>query len=231
MKPTIELARTTTPDGQELVLSQHDRDYYICLSRYTLMTSREQESELQLAHLGCHGLRRRKHARVLIGGLGMGYTLRATLDLLPGQAKVTVAELMPEVVVWNRDFLGGLTAFPLQDSRVVVQNNDVREVIQRSNGLFDAILLDIDNGPNSMTMAKNAELYQPAGLHATMRALKKDGCLAIWSVKGDVAFERVLKREKLPYRLIRVQAAKSARSRSRYIWLIAEQKQGLPHGL
>jgi spermidine synthase len=228
LKPTIELARTTTPDGQELVLSQHDRDYYICLSGYTLMTSREQESELQLAHLGCHGLPGRKHPHVLIGGLGMGYTLRATLDLLPDQAKVTVAELMPEVIVWNRDFLGGLTNHPLQDPRVVVKNDDVREVIHRSNGRFDAILLDVDNGPNSMTMAENAELYQPAGLHAITQALKKNGCLAIWSVKGDVAFERVLKREKLPYRLIRVQAAKMSKSLSRYIWLIAEHKQGLP---
>ena len=230
MKPTIELARTTTPDGQELVLSQHDRDFYICLSKYTLMTSREQESELQLAHLGCHGLAGRKHPHVLIGGLGMGYTLRTTLDLLLDQAKVTVAELMSEVIVWNRDFLGGLTHHPLQDSRVVLKNDDVRDVIRRSNGRFDAILLDVDNGPSAMTMAENAELYQPAGLHMLMRALTKDGCLAIWSSNGDAAFERLLKRERLPYQLIRVQASKSAKSRSRYIWLIAEHKQGLPHG-
>ena len=230
MKPTIELARTTTPDGQELVLSQHDRDYYICLAKYTLMTSREQESELQLAHLGCHDMQRRKKPHVLIGGLGMGYTLRKTLDLLPKTARVTVAELMHEVIVWNQKFLGGLTGHPLQDPRVVVKNDDVRNVIRQARGRFDAILLDVDNGPSAMTMAKNAELYSPAGLHMIMYALKKDGCLAIWSVKGDAAFERLLKREKLPYRLIRVQAASVSRSLSRYIWLIAQDRRSLPKG-
>lgn len=228
MKPTIELARTTTPDGQELVLSQHDRDYYICLSKYTLMTSREQESELQLARLGCHGIPGRKKPHVLIGGLGMGYTLRAALDLLPDQARVTVAELMSEVIAWNQEFLGGLTDHPLQDPRVVVKHDDVRQVIYRSRDRFDAILLDVDNGPSAMTMPENAELYQPEGLHALMGALKKNGCVAIWSVKGDAGFERRLKREKLPYRLIRVQAAKISKSLSRYIWLIAENKQALP---
>jgi spermidine synthase len=228
LKPTIELARTTTPDGQELVLSQHDRDFYICLSKYTLMTSREQESELQLAHLGCHGIPGRKKPHVLIGGLGMGYTLRATLDLLPDQAKVTVAELMPEVIEWNQEFLGGLTDHPLQDPRVVVKHDDVRKIIYRAKDRFDAILLDIDNGPNAMTLPENAELYQPEGLHAMMQALKTNGCVAIWSVKGDVKFEKCFKREKLPYRLIRVQAAKISKSLSRYIWLIAEDKQGLP---
>ncbi len=228
MKPTIELARTTTPDGQELVLSQHDRDYYICLSKYTLMTSREQESERQLAHLGCHNIPGRKRPHVLIGGLGMGYTLRTTLDLLPDQARVTVAELMPEVITWNRDFLGDLTDHPMQDPRVVIKNRDVCEVIRQAKDRFDAILLDVDNGPSAMTMARNAELYQPEGLHSIMQALTQNGCLAIWSVKGDAAFERSLKREKLPYRLIRVQAAKISKSLSRYVWLIAENTQVLP---
>jgi len=228
LKPTIELARTITPDGQELVLSQHDRNYYICLSKYTLMTSREQESEIKLAHLGCHNIPGRKNPHVLIGGLGMGYTLRATLDLLPERAKVTVAELIPEVVAWNKDFLGSLTHHPMQDPRVLVKNDDVRQVIYHSKDRFDAILLDVDNGPSAMTMIENAELYQPEGLYAIMQSLRKNGCLAIWSVKGDVAFERLLKREKLPYRLIRVQAAKISKSLSRYIWLIAEDKQGLP---
>ena len=228
MKPTIRLASTTTPDGQELVLSKHDRDYYISLSKYTLMTSREQESELELARLGCRGLSGRPHPQVLIGGLGMGFTLRQTLVLLPEKAKVTVAELIPEVVVWNRDYLGELTQHPLRDPRVVVKNGDVRAVIRVAKGIYDAILLDVDNGPTAMTMAENAELYQPAGLQAMMQALKKDGCLAIWSSSGDARFEKVLRREKLPYRLTRVQAAKSAKSRSRYIWLIARHRQWLP---
>ena len=146
MKPTIRLASTTTPDGQELVLSKHDRDYYISLSKYTLMTSREQESELELARLGCRRLSGRPHPQVLIGGLGMGFTLRQTLSLLPAKAKVTVAELIPEVVVWNRDFLGELTQHPLRDQRVVVKNDDVRAVIRVAKDIYDAILLDVDNG-------------------------------------------------------------------------------------
>lgn len=228
MKPTIKLARSTTPDGQELVLSEHDGDYYISLFKYTLMTSREQESELELARLGCQTINGRRHPRVLIGGLGMGYTLRQTLNLLPEKAKITVAELIPEVVVWNRDFLGDLTDHPLRDRRVIVKNSDVRDVIHASKSRFDAILLDTDNGPSAMTMAENAELYQPPGLQAIMRALKSDGCLAIWSANGDTQFEKTLKREKLSYRLARVPASKSAKSRSRYIWLISQHRQWLP---
>ncbi len=225
MKPTIQLAQTTTPDGQELVLCQHDRDFYITLNKYTLMTSRERMSELELARLGCHDLQRRRRPHVLIGGLGMGYTLRQTLDMLPEKARVTVGELMTEVVEWNRDFLGELTQHPLNDPRVTVKPGDVRALIFASKDRFDAILLDIDNGPSAMTMAENAELYQSAGLQAIMRALKQDGCLAIWSVKGDVQFEKTLKKERLSYRLIRVKAAKMAKSHSRYIWVIARHDQ------
>ena len=230
MKPTLELARTLTPDGQELVLCQHDRDFYITLNKYTLMTSRESMSELELARLGCHDLKRRRRPHVLIGGLGMGYTLRRTLELLPEKGKVTVGELMPEVVEWNREFLGELTQHPLKDPRVKVKPGDVRDLIFASKDRFDAILLDTDNGPSAMTMAENAELYQPVGLQAMMGALKQDGCVAIWSVNGDAQFEKTLKKEGLSYRLIRVQAAKSAKSRSRYIWVIARQKQWLPQG-
>lgn len=228
MKPTIQLATSTTPSGQPMVLSQHDRDFYITIDQYTLMTSREQESELELARLGCGNLSGRRKPQVLIGGLGMGFTLRQTLDLLPEKAKVTVAELVPDVVAWNRTFLGQLTGHSLQDPRVVVKNTDVRQVIHGAKDKYDAILLDTDNGPSAMTVAENAELYQPVGLRAIMRALKEDGCLAIWSVSGDVSFAKMLRREKLAYRQVRVQASKSARSRSRTIWLIARDRQSLP---
>ena len=227
MKPTLQLAATTTPDGKKLVLSRHDRDFYLSIDQYPLMNSREQESELELARLGCQGLQGRPNPHVLIGGLGMGFTLRQTLELLPEKAKVTVAELVPEVIVWNRDLLGDLTRHAWQDPRVVVKSCDVCDIIQSANGLFDAILLDVDHGPSSMTNAQNARLYQPAGLHAMTRALKKEGCLANWSVQGDVQFEKRLKREKLFFRVVRVPAFKSSKTRSRCIWLIAGRKQGI----
>ena len=186
LKPTIVLARATTPEGHTLTLSQHDRDFYISLNQRQLMTSREYESELALARLGCHGLQGRSNPQVLIGGLGMGFTLRQTLELLPGKAKVTVAELIPEVVAWNQEFLSELTRHALEDPRVTVNCCDVRDIIYRSRGLFDVILLDVDNGPSSMTQSDNAELYEPIGLHSMMGALKEHGCLAIWSVNGTL---------------------------------------------
>jgi len=228
LKPTIPLAASTTPNGQPMVLSRHDRDFYITIDHYTLMTSREQESELELARLGCRCLEGRRKPHVLIGGLGMGFTLRQTLDLLPEKARVTVAELVSEVVVWNRDFLGDLTGHPLRDPRVSIKNRDVCDIIDASTDRFDAVLLDTDNGPSAMTVAENARLYQASGLHGIMRALKQDGCLAIWSVNGDAPFAKMLRREKLSYRVVRVQASRSAKSCSRYIWLIAQHKQSLP---
>ena len=228
LKPTIELARATTPNGQPMVLSQHDRDYYITIDQYTLMTSREQESELELARLGCTNLQNEPRPHVLIGGLGMGFTLRETLDLLPPSGKVIVAELMPEVIAWNREHLGVLTDQPLQDSRVTVRNVNVCDLIAASKDRFDAILLDVDNGPSAMTVAENARLYQATGLHWIMRALRGGGCLAIWSVNGDTQFEKRLRRERLSYRLVRVSASRSAKSKSRYIWLITAQPRWLP---
>ncbi len=228
MKPTMQLAKTSTPDGQTMVLSQHDRDFYISVNQSQLMTSREHESELELARLGCHGLQGRRNPQVLIGGLGMGFTLRQALELLPEKARVTVAELIPELITWNQDFLGDLTDHPLQDARVKVKACDVRDIIRSSESLFDAILLDVDNGPSAMTHARNEALYQPVGLHAMMRALKEDGCLAIWSVNEDARFERVLKREMLCFRLVRVPASRSAKSRSRCIWLITQSQQPGP---
>ncbi|MFC1569146.1 hypothetical protein ACFL4L_02820 [bacterium] len=228
MKPNIQLAKTITPDGQNLVLSQHDHDFTISLNQHPLMSSREHESELELARLGCYHVRKRRHPQVLIGGLGMGFTLRQTLDLLPEKATVTVAELIPEVLTWNRNFLGDLTKHPLQDPRVAVKICDVRDILYGSQNHFDVILLDVDNGPRAMTHSDNVELYQPVGLHLMMQALKQDGCLAIWSVTGDAQFERVLKREKFSFNLIRVPASKSAKSNNRCIWLIAQDERWLP---
>ncbi|HNY79782.1 MAG: hypothetical protein RBS72_15255 [Sedimentisphaerales bacterium] len=230
MKPCTELASTTTPDGKRMVLSRHDRDFFISVDGRQLMTSREHESELELARLGCEKIRKRPRPVVLIGGLGMGYTLRQTLDLLPPGARVVVAELMPDVVRWNQELLGELAGHPLRDGRVTVESCDVAQVIRRSESAFDAILLDVDNGPGAMTYAGNDGLYGPMGIGAAMRALRPGGCLAIWSVDVDPRFEGRLRREGLKVRHFRVRAYAQAKNRSRCVWAVAQDARALPEG-
>ncbi len=211
-----------------MALIRHDRDYFITVDGRQLMTSRESESELELARLGCERIRHRRDAAVLIGGLGMGYTLRRTLDLLGAGGQVMVAELMPEVVRWNRDFLGELTGRPLEDRRVTVRTRDVGQILHNSEGAFDAILLDVDNGPGAMTYAGNEGLYGRSGIDAAMRALRKGGCLAIWSVDAEARFEGRVRRQGLKVRRFQVRAYQGARNRSRCIWTIATEAKALP---
>jgi spermidine synthase len=191
MKPFERLAVTQTPDGSWLELCRHDGDFVIRADGYDLMTSRIHGSEAAMMSLACP--RPRARACVLIGGLGMGYTLRATLDLLPGDASVVVAELVPEVVEWNRGPLGPLANHPLNDPRITVALGDVANIIRDSEGRFDAILLDVDNGPSAFTQRGNSRLYSRAGLAAAHRALRHDGALAVWSVEEDAQFERNLR--------------------------------------
>jgi spermidine synthase len=130
---------------------------------------------------------------VLIGGLGMGFTLRATLDLLPPDATVVVAELVPEVVEWNHGPLGPLAGRPLEDKRVRIETRDVAITLRSSPGRFDAVLLDVDNGPAALTASDNAWLYDDQGIAAALDALKRDGVLAVWSAREDRKFERRLR--------------------------------------
>ena len=211
-----------------MILCRHDRDFSIALDGQEIMTSREYESELELARLGCDRIRAKPRAKVLIGGLGLGFTLRQTLDLLGPQAKVIVAELLPELVRWNREHLGHLTDHPLRDARVVVKPRDVRQVICESAGTFYAILLDVDNGPNAMTHGDNAQLYSPAGIRQAIGALRPEGCLAIWSVTVDPHFEKTLRQQGLHARHYRVRAAKTSKSCSRCVWVAARQRTALP---
>jgi len=217
-----------TPDGKKMVLCRHDHDFSIALDGHEIMTSREVESELELARLGCDRIKARPRATVLIGGLGLGFTLRETLDLLSPQAKVVVAELLPELVKWNREFLGHLTGHPLRDARVVVKSRDVLQVIRESRQTFDAVLLDVDNGPNAMTHGENAQLYSPAGIRQAADALRLGGCLAIWSVTVDPHFEKCLRQQGLQARHYRVRAYKNSKSRSRCVWVAARQRSALP---
>ncbi len=228
MKPTIAIASTMTPDGKKMVLCHHDLDFSIALDGQEVMTSRECESEKELARLGCDRIKEKRRAKVLIGGLGLGYTLRETLDLLGPQARVVVAELLPELVKWNRDLLGHLTDHPLRDERVVVKSRDVRHVIRDSPAAFDAIMLDVDNGPNAMTYGGNAQLYDPKGLHLAMRALRPEGCLAIWAVGVDAHFKKTVRGAGLYTCYFRVRAHKNSKSLSRCVWVVARRRELLP---
>jgi spermidine synthase len=185
--PWRELGRTRVGD-RDLVLARRGDEFALRLGGAELMNSRQHASEDMLAKLGCAGLSKVSHARVLIGGLGMGFTTRAALDVLPDDAHVTVVELVPSVVAWNREHLGDLAGRPLDDPRVTVIERDVARVIAEKPEAWNAILLDVDNGPDAFTAPANAALYGIKGLIACRKALVRGGALAVWSVENDNAF-------------------------------------------
>jgi spermidine synthase len=193
VKPWELLGQTTTPDGSDMALTRRDREYVILVGGRSLMSSRMHGSEEALATLACRRLRTVADPCVLVGGLGLGFTLRATLDLLPPQATVVVAELVPAVVEWNRGPLGPLAGHPLADKRVTIDIGDVGATLRASRNRFDAVLLDVDNGPAALTATNNAGLYDDRGLAAARAALKVGGVLAIWSAGEHRKFEQRLR--------------------------------------
>jgi spermidine synthase len=230
MKPTLKLATTHTPDGGEMVLYQHDHDFLIKINGLDLMNSRQHESEQELARLGCAHLADRKAPCILIGGLGLGYTLRQALDLLGPAAKVVVSELLPAVVDWNRTYLAELNRQALADQRTELITGDIFELLSRARGRFDAILLDVDNGPSPMTDAGNQRLYSPVGIQACRRALRQAGCLAVWSTEPSPAFEQLLRDCGFYVRRYRVKAYPGSRSKGLFIWVAAQDEMLLPTG-
>jgi spermidine synthase len=191
MKPMEVLGQARTPDGSDMVLARQDREFIILVNGRPLMSSRMHGSEQALAEFACRTVP--ADGAVLVGGLGMGFTLRATLDLLPATATVVVAELVPAVVAWNRGLLGPLAGHPLDDPRVRVDGRDVADSIRTGLREYDAILLDVDNGPDAFTSSGNAGLYGDAGLRAARAALRDGGVLAVWSAWEDRRFEQRLR--------------------------------------
>ena len=187
MTPWQELARAKLPDG-DLVLSRRGDEFAIRLRGAELMNSRAHQSEEKLAFLGCADLKVRSGVRVLIGGLGMGFTARAALEVLGADARLVIAELVPEVIEWNRGPLAPLARAPLEDPRTEVVLGDVGGLIRRARGTFHAILLDVDNGPDAFTAPANANLYGVPGLERVRRALVPGGRLGVWSVEDDRGF-------------------------------------------
>jgi spermidine synthase len=193
VKPLELLGETVTRDGTDMKLVRRDNEYIILANGKSLMSSRMHGSEEALAALGCRQARTLEQPCVLVGGLGMGFTLRATLDLLPPDATVVVAELLPAVVEWNRGPLGPLAGHPLKDKRVRVEVDDVAVTLRSSIGTFDAVLLDVDNGPAAFAASENAGLYDNRGVAAARAALKPGGVLAVWSAREDRKFEQRLR--------------------------------------
>lgn len=193
MKPIELLGQTFAPDGTVLKLIRRGDEYLILADGAILMSSRMHGSEEALAAFACQGMRKLKRPSVLIGGLGMGFTLRATLDLVSPDATVVVAELVSAVVEWNRGQLGPLAGHPLKDKRVRVETGDVGVILQSGGGAFDAVLLDVDNGPAAFSASNNAGLYDNRGIAAAYAALKMKGMLAVWAAREDRKFEQRLR--------------------------------------
>jgi spermidine synthase len=187
------LGQTCTPDGTDMRLIKRGNEYEILVNGRTLMSSGRHGSEEALATIACRRARTLEQPRVLVGGLGMGFTLRATLDLLPPDAIVRVVELVPAVVEWNRGPLGPIAGHPLNDRRVRIEVGDVGFTLRANPGGFDAILLDVDNGPAAFTTLANHGLYDNGGVAASYAALRAGGALAVWSAWEDRKFEQRLR--------------------------------------
>jgi spermidine synthase len=212
------LGTAQVPGGEKLELFSHDRDFMIVLGRNELMSTRMRGSEEALATMTVERLAGRTTPRLLIGGYGMGFTLRAALAKLGQKAHVTVAELVPEVVAWARGPMAELTAGCLDDPRVLLRQGDVADAIIESTAAYDAILLDVDNGPDGLVRGENNRIYSRSGLQAAKRALTAGGVLAVWSAGPDKAFTGRLQRAGFAVDEVQVSARGNGKGPKHVIW-------------
>jgi len=220
MIPWKQLDSTDIPnDGGLLHLHQRDDEFSIRIGNCELMNSRAHGSEEKLAELGCAGLGTTERPRVLVGGLGMGFTAAAALNHLGVDASLEVAELLPAVVRWNREYLGHLAGYPLKDPRTLIREIDVAAIIKTSTQRFDAILLDVDNGPDGLTQKENDWLYSNAGLKTAYQALKAGGTLAVWSATPSAAFTTRLRKAGYKVREEQTSARGKGKGGRHTIWL------------
>lgn len=224
-----DLGTATLADGDVMTLHRRGTagagrlpEYSLRVASVELMNSRQHGSEEQLAALALARLKRLDNVTVLVGGLGMGFTLRAALDLLPASARVTVAELVPEVVAWHGEHLGALAGHPLNDERVTVSVGDVAELLRSSKTAYDVVLLDTDNGPEGTTQEGNERLYDAAGLAAIRATLVPGGVLAVWSVFPSEPFTRRLRKAGFAVEVKHVRSRGSKGNRH-VIWVAVRQ--------
>ena len=208
------------PDGGgELRLMQRGSEFAIFAGADALMNSRSNGSEKALATLVCTGLQNRPAPQVLIGGFGMGFTLRAALDCLGAKAGVTVSELVPTVIAWARGPMAHLNGDCLDDPRTILREGDVAALIHAARSAYDAILLDVDNGPHGLSRPANDRLYDAQGLAAARRALKPGGVLAVWSSAADPAFTARLRRAGYAVREAKVRSGGGRKGAHHIVWL------------
>ena len=216
---TLVDTATVPDDGGELRLMRRGAEFSIMSGAIELMNSRLSGSEQALATLVCARLQDRPQAHVLIGGFGMGFTLRSALENLGPQARVTVAELVPAVIAWARGPMAHLSGDSLKDPRLTVREGDVGDLIGSAEAAYDAILLDVDNGPDGLSRKANDRLYGPDGLADARRALRPQGILAVWSSAPNAGFTQRLRRAGYAVEEVRVRATGGARGARHVIWL------------
>ncbi|WP_298967483.1 hypothetical protein [uncultured Methylobacterium sp.] len=226
MAPWVEIDTSAIPGEREpMRLMRQGDEYTICVGTIELMSSRASRSEAVLATHVCERLRDTPRPRILIGGLGMGFTLRAALAALGPEARVVVAELVPAVVAWARGPLAHLTAGCLDDPRVELREDDVNRVIQREAACYDAILLDVDNGPEGMVRSANDRLYDAWGLKRARYALRPGGVLGVWSGGPDRKFKARLRRIGFSVEELRVHAEGTS-GRRHVLWFATMPPDG-----
>lgn len=223
MTPRELIDTARIPGGDELRLFRRGADFMIVLDRNELMSSRMSGSEEALATMTCERLGDRPAPHMLIGGYGMGFTLRAALARLDAKARLTVAELVPEIIAWARGPMAALAAGCLDDPRVILRERDVAELIAEGAGAYDAILLDVDNGPDGLVRLANDRLYAPSGLALARAALKPGGVLAIWSAGSDAVFARRLAKSGFAVDEVVVKARSNGKGPRHVIWFATKR--------
>ena len=218
MSPRELIGTAAVTGGDELRLFRRGADFMIVLDRNELMNSRMSGSEEALAVMTCDLLAGRAAPHILIGGYGMGFTLRAALGALGHDAQITLSELVPEIIEWARGPMSELADGCLDDPRVKLIEGDVVALIEGANGSYDAILLDVDNGPDGLTRAGNDRLYSALGLGAAQRALKPGGILAVWSAGPDAVFAQRLRNAGFGVNEVVVRARSNGKGPRHVIW-------------